>query len=70
MKYTETGIHSKSFINALNWAKRKAFKETYNFNELIEETGYKYYLNADEIQALREKLIPYCKKNLLYTGRI
>ena len=65
-KYEETGVNSKSFKNALAYAKRKAFKETYNFNELIEDASVEYHLNESEEAALRDKLLDYCRKNALY----
>lgn len=70
MKYTENGVNSITFINALAWAKRKANKEAYSFNELVEETMYEYCLTADETAALKEKLMAYCKKNWLYTREL
>lgn len=69
-KYTENGVNSPSFINALAYAKRKANKETYDFNELIEDAMYQYYLIKEETEALRDKLVAYCKKNYLYLGKI
>ena len=70
MRIEESGIHSMTFRHALAYAKRKAQKETYSFNELIEDAMYQYYLTDEETEALREKIIAYCKKNYLYLGKI
>jgi hypothetical protein len=66
MKTTESGIHSISFRNALATAKRNASKEKYSFEETVLDVKYGYHLTEAESEALREKLIAYCKKNYLY----
>lgn len=63
---TDNGVNSISFKNALAKAKRNAAKEKYSFVETIEDVATEYYLTTDEIEALTEKLIAYCKKNYLY----
>ena len=68
MKLTESGVHSPSFRNALAYAKRNASSEKYSFNETVEDAMYAYYLTEEETEALREKLIAFCKKNYLYIG--
>lgn len=62
----ESGIYSVSFRNALSHAKRNADKELYSFEETVLDAKYGYYLTVEETEALREKLIAYCKKNHLY----
>ena len=71
MKYiAENGVNSISFRNALAKAKRNAQKEKYSFNETIEDAAVEYCLNAEEVEALREKLISFCKKNYLYVNAL
>lgn len=70
MKITESGIHSISFRNALAYAKRRAVKEQYSFIELVEDAKIEYILTTEETDALREKLIAFCRKNHLYTRYI
>lgn len=70
MKVTETGINSPSFCNALAYAKRKAAKEVYSFSELVEDAEIEYSLSTEETEALKEKLIAFCRKNDLYTSYI
>lgn len=70
MKITDSGIHSISFRNALAYAKRRAVKETYSFIELVEDAKIEYVLTTEETDALREKLINFCRKNHLYVKTI
>lgn len=65
-RYTENGVNSKSFINALAKAKRDANKEKYSFEENVENVKYTYYLTDEETKELRSKLLTYCRENYLY----
>ena len=67
--YEATG-NSISFRNALAYAKRKAAKETYSFIELVEDAKSEYILTTEETDALRNKLVDFCRKNHLYTQYI
>jgi hypothetical protein len=69
-KITESGVHSISFRNALAYAKRRAVKETYSFVELVEDAKIEYILTTEETDALREKLVSFCRKNYLYVTDI
>lgn len=69
-KIEESGVNSVTFRNALAYAKRKAVKECYSFIELIEDAKVEYILTTEETDALREKLIAFCRKNHLYVKTI
>ena len=61
MKYEENGVNSISFRNALAHAKRNAKVEKYEFIETVLDAKYAYGLTDEETEALKEKLIQFCK---------
>lgn len=69
-KYTENGVNSISFRNALAKAKRNAGIEKYGFIETILDVVYGYNLTAEETEILKDKLVDYCKDNYLYKGKV
>lgn len=60
----------KSLINAINYTKRKANKESTSYYEILEDGAVQYRLTKEEIKILDKKMLEYCKNNYIYKNEI
>ena len=60
------GPKSKSFQNALAYAKKNVDKESYSFDETVEDAMYAYHLTEEEASVLGDRLKMYAMENYKY----